>query len=32
MITELEAMNIEKANELMSQKVKDTMELWGTNE
>ncbi|MFC4401816.1 ABC transporter substrate-binding protein [Gracilibacillus xinjiangensis] len=32
MIAELEAMNIEKANEEMSQMVKNTMELWGTNE
>ncbi|RCW74768.1 ABC transporter substrate-binding protein [Saliterribacillus persicus] len=31
MIEELEAMNIEKANEEMTQKTKDVMELWGTN-
>lgn len=30
MIEELEAMDIEKANELMTQKTLDVMELWGT--
>ncbi|MGP4041441.1 ABC transporter substrate-binding protein [Gracilibacillus sp. D59] len=30
MIEELEAMNIDKANELMTQKTLDVMELWGT--
>lgn len=32
MIAELEAMNIQKANEEMTQMTKDKMELWETNE
>ncbi|UOQ85123.1 ABC transporter substrate-binding protein [Gracilibacillus salinarum] len=31
MIQELEDMNIDQANEAMTQKTQDTMELWGTN-
>ncbi|UOQ48353.1 ABC transporter substrate-binding protein [Gracilibacillus caseinilyticus] len=31
MIQELEDMNIEQANEAMTEKTKNTMELWGTN-